>query len=134
MATIWWEEPVAATAIKAWGALRRVDKAQELFAPVLVDGRMEGTIRTVIFANGRTVRERIVTVDEQRQRVVYCVLGGDFEHHSASMQILPGDHATCTFLWISDVLPDARAEAVQALVEQGARAFAENVRRLLSDI
>jgi hypothetical protein len=127
MATIWWEEAVAVSAEKAWAALRRVDRAHDLFAPVLVGGIMEDGIRTVTFANGLVVRERIVTVDEPRQRVAYSVLGDMFEHHSASMQILPVDEANCRFLWISDFLPDERAGTVQPLVEQGARALARNI-------
>jgi hypothetical protein len=127
MATIWWEEAVAVSAEKAWAALRRVDRAHDLFAPVLVGGIMEDGIRTVTFANGLVVRERIVTVDEPRQRVAYSVLGDMFEHHSASMQILAVDEANCRFLWISDFLPDERAGTVQPLVEQGARALARNI-------
>jgi hypothetical protein len=127
MATIRWDEPVAVSAEKAWAALRRVDRAHELFAPVLVDGMMEGDIRTVTFANGLVVRERIVTVDEPLRRVAYSVVGDMFEHHSASMQILSVDEASCRFLWISDFLPDERAATVQPLVEQGARALARNI-------
>jgi len=127
MATIWWEQPIAAPAAKAWAALRRVDKAQELFAPVLTDGVMEDDVRTVTFANGLVVRERIVAIDEQRQRLVYYVLGDMFEHHSASMQILPIDDLSCKFLWVSDFLPDERKKGVLSLVEQGARALAENI-------
>jgi Polyketide cyclase / dehydrase and lipid transport len=127
MATIWWEEPVAVSADKAWAALRRVDRAHELFAPILVGGIIEDGIRTVTFANGLVARERIVTVDESRQRVVYSVLGDTFEHHSASMQILPVDEANCRFLWISDFLPDERVGTVQPLVQQGALALVRNI-------
>lgn len=127
MASIWWEEPVAAPAGLAWAALRRVDLAHRLFSPVLVDGSMDGGIRTVTFANGLVVRERIVDVDEERMRLVYAVLGDLFEHHSASMQILPVDEERSRFVWISDFLPDERAETVRPLMEQGARALARNI-------
>ncbi len=127
MATVWWEEPVAAPAERAWAALRRVDIAHRLFSPVLVDGAMADGVRTVVFANGRTVRERIIAVDEQRRRIAYTVLGDPFEHHSASMQILPVDQTSCRFVWISDFLPDERAATVRLLVEQGSRALARNI-------
>jgi hypothetical protein len=127
MATIRWEEPVAVPVERAWAALRRVDRAHILFSPVLVDGAMEGDIRTVTFANGRAVRERIITVDEQRRRIAYSVLGDMFEHHSASMEILPVDETSCRFVWISDFLPEERSETVQPLVEQGSRALDRNV-------
>jgi hypothetical protein len=89
MSSIWWEETIAVPAEIAWASLRRVDRAHELFSPVLVDGTISGEIRTVTFANGLVVRERIVDVDEARQRICYTVLDGVFEHHSASMQIVP---------------------------------------------
>lgn len=127
MATIRWEEPVAVPTAKAWALLRRVDRAHELFAPVLVAGSMEDDVRTVTFANGLVVQERIVTVDDQAHRIAYTVLGEMFEHHSASMQILPVDDAMCRFVWISDFLPDERTETVRPLVEQGSRAFAKNI-------
>ena len=127
MATIWWEEPVAVEAEAAWSALREVGLAYRLFAPVLVDGSIEGNVRTVRFADGLTVDEKIIAVDETRRRIAYTVMGTMFEHHSASMQIVPVDEANCRFVWISDFLPDAMAETVQPLVEQGSRALAKNI-------
>ena len=101
MASIWWEEPVAAPADLAWAALRRVGMAHQLFSPVLVDSTIEGDIRTVTFANGQVVRERIIDVDEQRRRIAYSVLGDMFDHHSASMQILPIDGGFWRFYRLS---------------------------------
>ena len=127
MATIWWEEPVAVGAEAAWSALREVGLAYRLFAPVLVDGTIDGNVRTVRFADGLTVDEKIIAIDEARRRVAYTVLGDMFEHHSASMQVVPVDDASCRFVWISDFLPDAMAETVRPLVEQGSRALAKNI-------
>jgi hypothetical protein len=127
MATIWWEISIAVSAETAWAALRRVDLAHKLFAPVLTEGRMDGDIRTVTFANGLVARERVITVDEPRKRVAYSVLGEVFEHHSSSMQIVPVDGASCRFIWISDFLPDERAQMVAPLVEQGSAALARNI-------
>jgi hypothetical protein len=127
MASIWWEQPVAAPADRAWAALRRVDLAHRLFAPVLTGCEMEGPVRTVTFADGLVVSERIIDLDEQRRRLSYTVLGPTFDHHAASMQIVPVDAANCRFVWISDFLPDERAVMVRPLVEQGARALAANI-------
>ena len=127
MASIWWEEPVGAPADLAWAALRRVDLAHKLFAPVLIEGTMEGNVRTVTFANGLVVRERIIDIDESRRRVAYGVLDGAFDHHSASMQIMPISDASCRFIWVSDFLPNDQIEAVRPLVEQGSRALAQNI-------
>jgi len=127
MGTIWWEEGLEVPAEAAWAWLRRVHLAHELFAPVLVDGRIDGEIRTVTFADGLVVRERIVDLDEARRRVAYTVLDGLFEHHAASMQIVPVDARSCRFLWITDFLPTDRAAMVRPLVEQGSRALARNI-------
>ena len=127
MASVWWDEPMEAPAERAWAALRRVDAAHRLFSPVLVEGRMDGDVRLVTFANGMAVRERIIAIDEQHRRVAYTVLGDRFEHHSASMQIVPVDAERCRFVWISDFLPAEREETVRPLMQQGAQAFARNV-------
>ena len=127
MSSIWWEETIAVPAERAWERLRRVDLAHELFAPVLVDGRIEGDIRTVTFADGLVVREWIVDVNEARRRVAYTVLDGVFDHHAASMQIVPVDETSCRFVWITDFLPAERCAMVKPLVEQGARALAANI-------
>ena len=129
MSAIWWEETIAVPAEIAWASLRRVDLAHELFAPVLVDGSISGEVRTVTFANGMVVRERIVDVDEARRRISYAVLDGVFEHHNASMQIVPVDAESCRFVWITDFLPAEKADMVKPLVEQGSKALAGNIER-----
>lgn len=127
MASIRWEEWVQVPAETAWLALRDASTPHRLFAGVLVDGRMDNDIRTVTFANGMVVRERIIDIDEKAMRLAYTVIGDLFEHHSASMQIVPDSEGRCQFIWISDFLPDERIEMVAPLVEQGARALARNL-------
>jgi hypothetical protein len=129
MSSIWWEETIAVPAEIAWASLRRVDRAHELFAPVLVDGSISGDVRTVTFANGLVVRERILDVDETRRRISYTVLDGVFEHHNASMQIVPIDAKSCRFVWITDFLPAGKSDMVKPLVEQGSKAIASNIER-----
>jgi hypothetical protein len=129
MATIWFEAPMAVDAERAWQALRHVDLAHELFSPVLVGGSMEGAVRTVTFANGLVIQEQIITIDETRRRIAYTVLGDRFDHHSASMQIVPTGEQSCQFLWISDFLPDDRAETISALMKQGSEALTKNIER-----
>ncbi len=127
MASIWWEQTVAAPADAAWAALRQLDRTHEIFSPVLVDGSIAGDVRTVTFANGMVVHERIIDVDEQRRRLCYGVIGEMFHHHSASMQIIPVDEASCRFIWISDFLPNEQMDMMLSLIKQGALAFAENL-------
>ncbi|HEY6259126.1 MAG TPA: SRPBCC family protein [Xanthobacteraceae bacterium] len=123
MACIHYEILLDVSADKAWAALRDVGSAHRLFAGVLTDGRLDGDIRTVTFANGLVARERIIDVDESHRRVAYAVIDNMFEHHSASMQILPAGEGRCRFVWITDLLPDERAAMVRPLVEQGCTAM-----------
>ncbi|MCD9087098.1 SRPBCC family protein [Stenotrophomonas sp. SY1] len=129
MATIYSEQTLDVPAEVAWDALRRVGQAHELFAPVLVDGQLDGDVRQLQFSNGMTVRERIICIDERRRRVAYTVLDEMFEHHSASMQIVAEGSTTCRLVWISDFLPDAMEEAISPLVSEGTRAFVANITR-----
>ena len=62
MASIWWEEPVAAPADLAWAALRHVGMAHQVFSPVLVDSTVEGDIRAhqLVIGETATIRGEIV--------------------------------------------------------------------------
>lgn len=114
-------------AARAWDALRDPGNAAKAFAGVLVDAVFDGKVRTVTFANGAVVEERIVTIDEPHMRLVYCIGGGRFEHYQASIQIVPADPGRCRFVWICDLLPDEARERVEPLMDAGCAAFARNV-------
>jgi hypothetical protein len=116
-------------AAHAWHALRDPADAARAFADVLVDCTFEGDTRTVTFADGTVIQERIVAIDEARMRLAYTVLGGQFEHHHASMQIVSEGPDRCGFIWQADFLPDARREQVEPLMDAGCAAFARNVTR-----
>ena len=109
-----------------WKRLRQVGLAHELFAGVLVDGRVDGDLRTVTFANGMVVTEQILGVDEPSRRVAYSVIDGPFEHHAASMQVI-ADGAGSRVLWFSDFKPDALSEMVTPLMEAGLAALKRNL-------
>lgn len=127
MASIRREEIVQVPADKAWAALRDVGRPHTLFADVLVDGHIDGDIRTVTFANGMVVRERIVDIDDANRRVAYTVIDGMFEHHSASMQIVADGDGRCRFVWVSDFLPSEMMELAAPLVEAGSIALVRNL-------
>jgi hypothetical protein len=112
----------------AWARLRLVGEAHKLFAPVLADGRLDGDTRTVRFANGMVVRERIIDVDDERRRVAYSVLDGPgMTYHHATMQLVDAGPGRCRFVWITDFLPgDVRGNLVP-LIEQGSLALKRNL-------
>lgn len=126
MASISLERPLAADADAAWAVLSRTDRAHEAFPGVLTACEQDGDSRTVTFANGAVVKERIVDLDPARRRIAYGVVEGRFIHHSASMQIVE-DGEGSRFIWTSDFLPAEAAAMVGPLMEQGAEAFARTV-------
>ncbi len=121
MASIRKEIRLDCSPAKAWDALRDVGALHTRLVPgFVVDTRLEGGDRIVTFGNGTVARERIVDVDDEARRVAWSVVGAPFTHHNASAQILP-EHDGCRFVWIADLLPNALAAPVGALIEQGMR-------------
>ena len=130
MASIHKQIPVAVDARTAWQSLRRVEKAHEVFAPVLLDCRLEGGIRTVRFANGMVLREQILDVDEERRRVAYAAVDAPgMTYHHASMQIVEDGPGRCRFIWTTDFLPAEVAGNIAPLIEQGTAAFRRNLEK-----
>ena len=115
---------LAAEAGAVWDAVRDVGAAHRRLVPgVLTEVSLEAGERTVRFANGLVVRERIVTIDDARRRFAYAAHGGRTRFHHASMQVEPTGSGRCRLTWTTDVLPDAAAPQVAALVELGAAAM-----------
>jgi hypothetical protein len=128
MATIIKQIELAANVDKAWAIIRDVGAVERAFPGVLTACCLDGDVRTVTFANGMIVRERIVTVDETYRRVAYAVIEDHFSHHNASMQIESAGDEACRMIWVSDFLPDDAVAMVAPLVEQGAAALQRAVR------
>ena len=113
---------------RAWAALRDVSRAHVLFAPVLTDGSINGDIRTVTFANGMVLNERILDVDDVGRRVAYAALNAPgTEYHHASMQIIEDGDRRCRFVWITDAHPAAVIAAITPLIAQGTQALKANL-------
>jgi hypothetical protein len=77
----------------------------------------------VTFANGITVDERIISIDDDIRRLAYSATGGTAEHHHATFEIHPADGGS-RIVWTTDVVPDAVGPAIRGMVEAGARAIA----------
>lgn len=119
MASLYREIPLETDAAHAWATLRDSHNIARIFAGVLTDAHLEGDLRTVTFANGNVVQERIVAVDDAHMRVAYTVCGPNFDHHAASMQIVADSGGRCRMVWISDFLPDERRAMVEPLMDAG---------------
>ena len=95
----------------------------------VTDTRLEPGARIVTFANGVTVREPIVTLDDGARRLVWSVEGLRTTHYNASAQVLD-DPAGTRVVWIADFLPDDVAAEIDAAMEAGAQAMQTALDRL----
>lgn len=123
MAAIHKEFVADATPDEVWDVLRDFGAVHERLAPGFVtDTQLNADTRTVTFADGTVVCERLVDLDPVSRRVAYTVVGGSLHpsHHHASMQALPEEGGGTLFVWHTDVLPDALAAPIAEFVEQGA--------------
>lgn len=131
MASLYRDTVLDSDAVRAWATLRDSRNIARVFAGVLADVQVDGDLRSVTFANGNVIQERIVTVDDARMRVAYTVCGPNFEHYAASMQIVADalePDARCRFVWVIDFLPDERRALVEPLMDAGCAAAARNLK------
>ena len=121
MATIHREVHIQADPEKVWSAMRDVGALHTRLCPgFVVDTKMDGPdARIVTFANGRTARELIVSVDDDRRRVAWAIVGGSFVHYNGAAQVTPQPAGGCRFTWTSDLLPNSAAATVEAMIEAG---------------
>jgi carbon monoxide dehydrogenase subunit G len=122
MASIRKEIPLAASPEAVWDVVRDIGAVATRFAPgFVVDVQMEPGARLVTFGNGMVARETIVDLDEAARRLVYSVASERLTHHNASFQVV-ADGAGSRLIWVADLLPEAAAATVDAMMEQGAAA------------
>lgn len=134
MASIHKDIKVGTAPQDAWDALRDYGAVHERVAPGFVtDTRLDDDDRIVTFANGAVARERLVTVDDERRRLVYTVVDGPLgaAHHQASVEVLDvvEGSAGCRLVWTTDVLPDELAPVIDGMMEQGAAAITRALTR-----
>ena len=124
MASVHREIVVERSAADVWDALADVGALHtRLVRGFVTDCRLEPGARVVTFANGLVARELIVSVDAERRRVAWSVVGGRLSHHNASAQAFAEGDGACRIVWIADFLPDEHAPAIAGMIEQGLQAM-----------
>lgn len=130
MASIRTETHIDARPEEVWDALRDVGALHTRLAPgFVVDTRLEGDARIVVFGNGAVARERIVDVDDETRRVAWSVVGAPFAHHNASAQVFAEPDGTTRFVWIADLLPHELAPSIGAMIDQGTAVIKATLER-----
>jgi carbon monoxide dehydrogenase subunit G len=124
MASVHHELHLDGDATQVWAALRDFGSAERLFPGVVTATRLQGRERVVTFADGSTVREVLVTRDDDARRLVYAAVDSAVAtHHSAAFAVREGATGGAVVTWTTDVLPDALAEPVGERMRAGAAAL-----------
>ena len=128
MATIYKEFLVSATPQFVWEAIKDVGSVHTRLAQGFVTNTvLVGDIRTVTFANGFVVKERVITVSDQERRLAYTAIEGRASHHNAYLQVFPAPNGQSRVLWVTDLLPDEMCAPIAQMVELGSAAMAKTL-------
>lgn len=132
MASVRREISTKARVEDVWNALRDIGALHTRLVPgFVVDTQLEAGARIVTFGNGMTVREQIVTIDEESRRVVWSSAGESLTHHNASAQVFANAKGETTVAWIADFLPDEAATLMAAMMEQGMAVMKQTLDQLV---
>jgi len=119
MATIRKTMTVNADAAAVWDVYRDIGSLHTRLVPGFVTNTvLEEGSRVVTFGNGMTVRERIVSLDDDLRRLVYSATGGRATHHNASVQVFDEGAGRSRVEWVVDLLPDEVSPGVAAMMDQ----------------
>jgi hypothetical protein len=117
---------LAARPDDVWDAVRDVGALHTRLVPgFVVDTKLEADAgaRMVTFANGMTIREPIIAIDEQQRRLVWTAEGGQLTHYNGAAQVFANDNGSATLVWTADFLPHDAAPFIDGMMEQGAAAM-----------
>ena len=108
----------------AWAALRDFGALHErLAAGFVTDTQLDGSDRIVTFANGATVRERLIDLDDDAARLAWSIIEGPYTHHNGVAQVFPGEHGGTLFTWTTDLLPNEAASRTAEMMDLGLQAI-----------
>jgi carbon monoxide dehydrogenase subunit G len=123
MGSIYREIVTSAAPGTVWDAVRDVGALHTRLVPgFVVDTRLEPGGRVVTFANGMVVKEPIVTIDEERKRLVWSAEGAPMTHYNASVQVFAEGNGS-RVVWIADFLPDEASATIGPMMAEGMTAM-----------
>jgi hypothetical protein len=121
MPSIIHEIEIARSPDDIWDAARDVGALHTRLVPGFVTATemladVATPTRRVTFANGAIADEVIVTIDDDRRRLVWSVLG--VQHHNGALQISPAPTGA-RVTWTADALPAEFAERIAPMMWLG---------------
>ena len=120
MASIRKEIRISAPVERVWDALKDVGALHTKLVPGFVkDTVLEGNSRVVVFSNGMSVREDIVSVDAAQRRVAWAVVGQQFRHYNGAAWVEADTKGGSRFIWTVDLLPNEMASQVEQMMTTG---------------
>ena len=124
MASILLDVVIDCDVADAWEALRDFGALHTRLAlDFVVACHVDSETRVVTFHNGMTVRERFVSSDDTRRRLVWSAIGTPFEHHNGAATVSAYGENRCLFAWQADLLPDALAVDLEPMMREGLAAI-----------
>jgi len=107
MGTIRAELKTAAKASDVWSAIRDIGALHTRLVPgFVVDTKLEPGARVVTFVNGVTLREPIVSLDDEARHLVWTHEGGRARHYNGALQVSELPDGSTSVVWTADFLPD----------------------------
>jgi hypothetical protein len=109
-----------------WDAVRDFGAPHTRLVRGFVTGvEMDGGDRIVTFASGAVQREPLVSVDEDRRRLVYSAVDSPLgaTHYNAAVQVTSDRGGTARLVWLVDFLPDAISANLDAAMEMGVQSI-----------
>jgi hypothetical protein len=123
MASIRKEIVIASDVDTVWEAVRSFGALDQMATGFVTDCRLEGTDRLVTFFTGTVLRERLITIDDTRRRLVWSIVDGPYQHHNGSVELFEHAGGGTRFEWTSDLLPDALEAVTAGMMDQGLAAI-----------
>lgn len=126
MTSIAVEVDTAAAPAVVWAAVRDIGALHTRLVPgFVVATELVPGGRRVTFANGTTVVEPIVSLNEDLRRLVWTLQGGTLGllHYNAAVQVYAREIGGSRVIWVADILPDEAAIPIGALMWEGAVAM-----------
>lgn len=113
---------ITVTADAAWDAVRDFGQLHTRIAPGLVTNTVledGGKVRVVTFANGMSLREHLVGIEDDQKRLVWSAESDQWHHHNGALQVVDLGDGMSRTTWVADVLPDEAGEMIGTIMEMG---------------
>lgn len=131
MGTIRSELKTAAKASDVWSAIRDIGALHTRLVPgFVVDTKLEPGARVVTFVNGVTLREPIVSLDDEARRLVWTHEGGRAQHYNGALEVCELPDGLTSVVWTADFLPDDVQDYFSRAIDAGMAAMQRSLDRL----